>query len=340
MDITRIIGCRYFVADNDEQGNVVLNKLYKVIGIQNEKVLKVHDLLNDTIIKIDKQTLEEECVLLEPDAYVLFTIVNLQNNIEDVIVSMFRVKDMAQANTVPYCVCRQNITNLYGAMIRTQDLSSPFPLEVGMCMSIETIPDGVDYNIMTACDGIKHMTMVAAYLDDKLDDMLSCVKVKKYDAVLETLFQDHIKHVLIDRDIASKQPIHMGYCRTLKSLLEYTSFMYDFRRAFGVAEVDVDLSKGVTEDGRLLPEAKEIIQKSYNKYILNELVIKFDKDIDLDSIQQTKIMICDKNENIYIITYTEGKNYIEDTIHSNSKMSPAEKLEAVFKSAGVVDSSK
>lgn len=336
MDIAKIIGCRFFKAKTREDNTIEVTDLLKVVGLQNESILKVKDLKNnDNIFKIKKAFLESEYTLLEPDAYVMFGIVNLQGNIQDIIVSMFRTKDMENGSNIPYCVCRQNITNLHGAMIRTQDLSSIVPQEVGMCMSLETIPDGIDYSIMTACDSLSHFTMVAAYMDDKLSDLLQCLKINKYDDVLEFLFQEHMKHVVMDKDIVSKDPIHMGYCRTLQSLLEYNSFMYDFRRAFGISEISIDLIENTTEDGKLSPIAKEAIQKAYNKYILEETVIKYDKDIDLDSIAQTRIMVSDANEKVFIITYTEGKEYIENVVRLNSRMKPEEKLEAIFKSEPV-----
>jgi hypothetical protein len=173
--------------------------------------------------------------------------------------------------------------------------------------------------------------MVAAYMDDSLDTILSCIKEKKYDRVLEALFQDHMKHVILDREEVSKDQIHMGYCRTLKTLLTYTNFMYDFRRAFGIAEIDFDLSNCINDNNTLSIDAKEAIQKLYNKYIIDELVIKFDKDIDLESIQVPKLLLCDKNDNVYLITYTEGKEYIEQEIRLNGRMNPTEKLEAIFK---------
>lgn len=337
MDITRIIGCKFFKNEVAEDNSVKLTELYKVVGIQNDTTLKVKDLLHEgDTFKVDKAEFESEYILLEPDAYVLFSTVYLQDNIEDVIVSMFRVSDMLKGGNTPYCVCRQNINNLYAAMIRNDpnDRLNMESKEVGMCMSMETIPDGVDYRVMTACNASKHFTMVATYLDDKLDDMLSCLKMNKYNRVLNDLFTRHMEHEKIPISISNNMNIHNGYCRTLKDLLEHHNFMYDFRRAFGIAEIDTDLTEAITLEGKLIPIAKDIIQSAYNKYILDELVIKFEKDIDLEAIKQDKIMVCDIQQNIYLITYTEGSKYIEDAIRSNSKMNPEQRLEAVFKSTG------
>jgi predicted transglutaminase-like protease len=101
MTIEKMIGCRYFIADTDEEEHTILKRLYKIVGIQNDTTLKVHDLINDKVLKIDKKTLEEENVLLEPDAYIMFSIARLQEGIEDVIVSMFKVSDMEQNNPAP-----------------------------------------------------------------------------------------------------------------------------------------------------------------------------------------------------------------------------------------------
>lgn len=329
--IARMIGCRYFRYEDNGDSSVKITDLLKVVGIQNSTTLKVKDLLGDKMFKINKSVLDDNYILLEPDGYILFSIVSLQDGIRDVIVSMFRNKDMD--NAIPYCVCRQNVINAYSSMIRFQDRDSFTAKDVGMCMSIDSIPDDVDYNIMTACNGIEHASMVAIYLDDTLDIILSCLKLSKFDNVLESLFQDSLKLLSdYDRFARNEDPISKGYCRTLKTLLENNDFMYDFRRAFNITKVDIDLKGNVTEDNKLSDSAKDKLQRIYNKYILDELVIKFDKDIDIDSIVHNMIMICDINDDIYIIQFTEGKEYIEEQIRSNNKMSPTEKLEAVFKS--------
>jgi hypothetical protein len=46
-------------------------------------------------------------------------------------------------------------------------------------------------------------------------------------------------------------------------------------------------------------------------------------------------MVSDANEKVFIITYTEGKEYIENVIRMNSRMKPEDKLEAIFKSEPV-----
>lgn len=336
MDITKIIGCRFFKIIEKESDNLQKLTVLKVIGLQNSTTLKVKNLNSNTNFKINKEELENEYTLLEPDAYILFSIVVLQDNINDIVVSMYKTRDMINGNNIPQCVCRQNITNVHASMIRTVDRSHMDPTEVGMCMSIETIPDGIDYNIMTACNSLEHMVLVAAYLDDSLDTILGCIhRIAKYDSVLEILFQNHINYLdneLYRKNDIKNMPIHSGYCRSLKSLLDYNKFMYDFRRAFGIAEIDINLSSNITSDYKLNDFAKQVIQDAYNKFILNEIVIKYDKDIDLDSIKEDKIIICDNNDEIYLITYTSGKEYIKSVTKINSKMTASEKLETIFRS--------
>lgn len=309
------LGGRYFNAIQNEDGSITVTSLLKVIGRQSKEVFRVKDLINKTIFKIDRTFLLDDYSLLEPDAYVLFNIVDLQDDIQDVIVTMFKYTDMKENNTIPYCVCRQNITNLYSAMIRTQDVNSYTAKDVGMCMSIDSIPDGIDYNIMTACNDISDRSIVAAYLDDSLDDILSCVKQSKYDKVLNQLFQDHVKN--IKEEVNFSDPVHMGYCKTLGVLLDNNDFMYDYRRAFGIVEVDMFLSEGLKEDGTLTPLASQIMSKTFNKIIHGETIIKFDKDIDLESITRQYTLLCDKADIVYIMTYSHQEDlpvYSEESV--------------------------
>lgn len=310
-----VLGGRYFNVEENDDGTVRLTSLLKVIGVQNEDVYRVQDLISKTIFKVHKTFLLREYALLEPDAYVLFNIVDLQDGIQDVIVTMFRHEDMKENNTVPYCVCRQNITNLYSAMIRTQDVDSYTSKEVGMCMAIDSIPDGVDYTIMTACNDISSRHIVASYLDDTLDMILSCIKSKRYDKVLENLFQDHMKHV--SEVVNPSDPIHMGYCRTLKTLLSNNDFMYDYKRAFDIVDVGIDLDKEIQENSTLSPFGKDTITKVFNKIINGESLLKFDKDIDLESIKQQYVLLCDIRDSIYIMTYIDQEDIpVYETVSS------------------------
>lgn len=314
-----LLGSKWFKYDKDGNLNVV-----RVISHANRETVSVIDLkqkLEDVQLKhrrkISIDVLEDAYTLLNPDAYVSFNIVDIGNeekSIKDVIVSIHRLKDLQKLNNVPYAVCRQNVINTYSTVIMKHSTD----WEVGMTMSIETIPEGIDYNIMTACNKCDKVITVAGYLDDNLEDLLMCIKLKdlsEYDRVLVDLYHDHINSIPKEfREEACKVPIHKGYCRYLKQLLEYTDFMYDYERAFGVANIkDVKFSsdhiiEGDPINGFLVDsETLNKIQKAYGFKFINPIFMLFDKDINIDELENEVALIKDATGHVYLCNYIKQK---------------------------------
>ena len=257
--------------------------------------------------------------MLNPDGYVTFNIVTIGNKedgkpVQDVVVTLHRLKDLNTGNKVPYAVCRQNVINTYSTVIMKHSTD----WEVGMTMSVETIPEGIDYNIMTACNTCDKVIAVAAYLDDNLEDILGLVKPKdlhEYDFVLNELYKDHINNIpKLFREEACKAPIHKGYCRYLAQLLDYTDFMYDFERAFGIAKInDIEINDECIEQGDLIngfimkkPQL-EIIEKAYGFKFINPIFMLFDKDINIDELSDEIALVKDCRNKIFLCNYIKQK---------------------------------
>lgn len=289
------LGSKYYNDDN----------LYRVIGFKNAETVRLLDLISKEIIKMPVKELKENYTLLIPDAALSFNIVQLSDNIEDVIVTMNRFADLNEGNQIPYCVCRQNIKDVHANIIKTDFLKYDF---VGASVSIDTVPEGVDYSIMLACNGINYYTILYTYCTDSLSDILSCIPhINKYDVVLNDLFRSYAKYKHLPVGPES-DGVH-GYCSTLKKLLEDNNFMYDFRAGLGIWDINKTM---ITNDNRIEPVLKESIEIMVRHRIESELCIKYNKDVDLDEIKRSYILVADDNDDIYLIVYDKGDEIAYD----------------------------
>lgn len=281
------------------------NNLYRVLSFVNSNTVRVLDLVSKEVIKIDTTTLKKEYTLLLPDAVLSFNIAQLPNNVEDVIIFMNRFADLNDGNQLPYCVCRQNIRDLHANIIKNDFLHQEF---VGCSVSIDSIPPEVDYNIMLACDGLNYYTIVYTYVDDSLEDILSCIPRKdKYDRVLDDLFRSYAKFKHLP--IGPESDGIYGYCSTLRKLLVDNNFMYDFRTGLGVWGIDTEM---IVSDNRIDPKLKESIEIMVRHRINNEICIPYHKDTDIDAIQRSYILVADSTDELYLIVYDKGYDIAYD----------------------------
>ena len=316
-----LLGSKWYRYDKD--GNLVVVRVVRHNSDTNVSVIRLKQKLDEIQSlekrKIDIRDLEDAYTMLNPDGYVTFNIVTIGNkedgkSVQDVVVTLHRLKDLNTGNKVPYAVCRQNVINTYSTVIMKHSTD----WEVGMTMSVETIPEGIDYNIMTACNTCDKVIAVAAYLDDNLEDILGLVKPKdlhEYDFVLNELYKDHINNIpKLFREEACKAPIHKGYCRYLAQLLDYTDIMYDFERAFGIAKInDIEINDECIEQGDLIngfimkkPQL-EIIEKAYGFKFINPIFMLFDKDIDIDELSDEIALVKDCRNKIFLCNYIKQK---------------------------------
>lgn len=324
-----LLGSRFFNYLNGELSVV------KIIGFKNESLARIRvlkkngkDVVQKTTYNIPIEALEEDYTLLNPDCYISFIIANVnvgpdddKRTIQDVIVSMHRIDDINGRNTTPYCVCRQNIRNLFSDTIKRHDMD----FEVGMTMSIETVPEGIDYNIMTACDGVAKALQVVGYNDDNLEDILQCIKPKdmrEFDRTLSILKEEYTNNIPeAYRKEALCSECYRGYCRTLKLLLTHTDFMYDYERGFYITKFpQLDMSKSFKGNGDICnsevflatADQIDIIRAAYNIDIYNPCFIKYDKDVELSQIRRNKLLIKDMNNDVYICIYDTKNGSIEN----------------------------
>lgn len=306
MSTNTPLGTRYFKYDDD--GNLQVYRLTK-----NKPIIELKDMnSDDKISDISDEELKNDYTKLNPDAVIIFNIVTIRD-LKDVIVTVYRKEEINGRDQVPYCICRQNITDFFANSL------DPNMQSCGVSVTKETVPEGVSIQQLTACDNIDSYISIAYYMGESLKQILSYIKskeIREYDNVLYSLFLDHIKYKSktmggkLYLDFAKSQQCVDGYCTTLCDLLYMNNFMYDLMRGFNIYPLNIDLT---TNNNVLNADNRQIIEKLICKNIVPEstVVIEYDKDIDLDEIKTEYILVYDINEKLYVVAFeTHGKYHI------------------------------
>ena len=274
MNNNLLLGAKYYRYEGDDI------KLIRVMKFYSETEVKVFEEDTKETKKITIKELEDLYVRLNPHAIVNFCIAKLKDGLDDVIVTVHKMSDLMSNEPTPYCVCRQNITDIFANQIQLSN-----KMYVGCCMSLETCPPDIDYRIMIACDGMHKCVNVCAYMDDTLDNILEFVKVKEFNNTLESLFIDHVNAAVKNdptlsmmKDRIMRLETYDGYCKTLRLLLEQNNFMYDFYQAFRIIPIDKEVI--YNSEGAVADNIVEIISNLYEVNIVSTLCMEYWYDID------------------------------------------------------------
>lgn len=301
MNNKLLLGAKYYRYEGDEI------KLVRVMKFCSETELKITEEDTKETKKITIKELEENYICLNPHAIVNFCIAQLKDGLlDDVIVTVHKMSDLSSNEPTPYCVCRQNITDIFANQIQISN-----KMYVGCCMSLETCPPDVDYRIMIASDGIRKCISVCTYMDDTLDSILGFVKEKDYNHTLESLFADHVNAVVrtdptltMMKDRIMKLDSYDGYCKTLRLLLEQNNFMYDFYKTFNIIPIDQEVV--YSEEGVVSDNIVEIISELYEVNIVSTFCMKYWYDIELSEINNDYVLIMDKNDNLFVVAFVSN----------------------------------
>ena len=307
MNTNLLLGAKYY--RYDEQNNIEVIRIYKFNDLEVKAYL---DNDKEDKRKLTMEELNKNYVRLNPHSIINFCIVKIKDGLDDVIVMMHKMSDLQKEEPTPYCACRQNITDVFANQIRLSD-----KLYVGCCMSLETCPPDVDYRIMLACDKISKCINLCAYMDDTLESILDIVKTKEFDITLQALFADHVKFEIKQNPVLESMKSRImsldtynGYCQSLKTLLEQNNFMYDFYRGFNIIPIDKEVT--YDNEGVLNPEITKIIGDIFEVNITSTLCMPYWYDIDLSQIDNTYVLLMDKNDNLFVVAYVSiGPKHIE-----------------------------
>ena len=310
----------------DDNNNL---KSIRIIGFKNRNILKTVDVYTNKISFIDINDLDEY-TLLRPDGYIHFNIVTLPdfNNtgkiMHDVVVLLYTIDDLSNV----FAVCRQNTAGFHSNMINITKEEN-----MGFSVSRSTCPPNVVFEQFLQCNDLLLTESISVYIGDTLDTIFQCIKNKEFDRTLDAIFTDYISLIsngkkdveLILKDI----PCFKGYCKDLRTLLEFNEFMDDILYAFNITKINsiipVENDTGVIVDDEVI---RNII---FELNITNPLwykCIPYDKDIELNDIKFKYNLISDIHYNIYVFVYDSNDDFV---ISDYEKLSNAEKANMINK---------
>lgn len=296
------VGSKYYRYNEDEL------EVIRIIKFKNENTVVIMNDKTNEIKNMNIKEIEKDYVLISFDGLIIISKVNIGGDKEDVIVSLFRRKEIDNKDGLPYAVCRQGITDLHAQPL----IEGTGKNYYGACISKDTIPAGIDFGIMVACDKIvKDSTQViAVYLNDTFDNIMNLIKTEKYDSTLNLLFLDHLQFVSQKYgQMYYKSKLSSGECEgyraNLRDLLYDNNFMYDFYRGFNIYPLDFSLK----DQSPIPDDCKENLSNLLCKNIDQAFAMKYYYDIAIGNIQKDYVLVSDINQDIYIVVYTHSGIY-------------------------------
>lgn len=314
IDMVRIVGMRKPFKVKDADSNPSEITIYEYSTGQRKKV-KVVDYKDYTP--------------LEPDGILTASIVSVRDSknkpVKDVIVSATKYLNIKLGiSSIPYAVCRQNITDIfYNLMAKSEDDTM-----AGLAVNMDTCPSNFDFRMMFAADSISFNEFINFYRTDTMEDILSLLKIDKYDEVLKDTYERHCNH--INRPDLLFKSEHAGWCKSLKKLIEINNFESDINQMLGITKLDFALDDYI--DCKCLPsdpqttynvagnELRYWLSLTYKVNMSEVAMIEFDHDINMADFNNSKYLILrDSTNKMYLAVYTTEGEFFEDDLKAKAK---------------------
>lgn len=250
---------------------------------------------DESVARFTDEEIKKDFILLRPNGYLTISSVILEQNLHDVIVGFHRIDDIEKGDNLPYACCRQSVIDIYANMTNRQADEFEY---VGIAIDKDICPEDVDYRMMLACNSIDKSEIVAYYIGDDINKLLSYTKLSYYDGILDYMY-----------NIVNRTKFK-GYHKTVLDLVNTNQFIYNVYRAFDIKPVGIEFMMADTEDdlyaaNPLIPLVENIVKTRVN----SAHIIKYGYDIDLSQIKRSYILIADSAGRIYVLVYDEGEYY-------------------------------
>lgn len=237
--------------------------------------------------------------MLAPDGLISISHVDMPDGIkpngnQDVIVALkaFPKTDAEWENVsdMPYAICRQMSADVFS------NCFDPDNLIIGVSISQDSCPANVDFNVMLACSGLRYTRMIAVYLDDTLDNILSLFDNRIFDRVFEEFIYPKWKNT-------------NGVCRSLRELLTENRFMYDFRKCFKIIEVPFEITDEDIASEQLGDQNTAFLANELKANITETYLINYSREIDCSKFKRKYVLVSSAiNEfsQVFIVGYDEA----------------------------------
>lgn len=309
IDLIRIVNMKKYADKSDPTEVTILN-----LGTNEKKKINIKELKGYTP--------------LEPDGILTFSTVLVKDYStgklsKDVVITGNKFINMKFGDVVPYFVCRQSVTDVfYNLLCKTED-----DMIAGLSVNRDNVPAGLDYGILLACDQITYSDYINFYRTDLLDDLLSMVKVNKFNTVLEDLYNEHAKAVH-DPKLSFLEE-HKGWCKNLQRLLHENNVQNDINEMLGITQVNFNISENIitkklsttSEDFTSVNDNLRYWLSSIYKLNISEIYItEFNHDINLAEYNDARYFILRDSENkLYLLVYTLDGEYKEEELEAKDK---------------------
>lgn len=237
----------------------------------------------------------DEYTMLNPHGYFTASTVTLDNGVKDVICTLHRTKDISDGDSIPYAVCRQSVLDIFANLAKPEEDKNVY---IGLSMSKDTCPPDVDYAVMLLAQNVLKSYNMAVYLDDGIADIMHYIPTSFYNEVLMKMPQLEIPESMGHKAV--------GKCFTLRQLLDYTEFIYDFKSAFATHILDETLN--IDEDGKVDSKSIDLIEQALGFKLYDAFGIEYGYDIDFNRIANDYVIVSDKDNKTYVVSYVKGED--------------------------------
>lgn len=291
------IGSRYFRhTDNGVE-------FVRIVSRHDGEVVKIKFEESGIKRRIKFSELEKFYIRLKEDGTLTVSTVGVnseKNTLFDVVVMLYdnaECKELGVA-ALPKVICRQNISDIFANMV-----SKDGTMYMGCSVSRDNVPADIPFQGLMMCDIVEHSDMISVYKTDTIDDILECIRTKRYDQALDGLFFESIKkYTEYEKKLFIEEGCNTGYVRNLRTLLEINNFNIDFDAAFNIIKVNFNLNPVLGNiDPIILYNLSEIFNCQFETYFMTE----YSEDIDLGKIKDGRyLLLRDNTGKVFVMTYT------------------------------------
>lgn len=289
----------------------------KLLIFRRTSETQITNVVTGNIRSATDQELKDKYVRLTPDASMYIFVTDSKsrkydNPPPDVYVVVNKASTISRFNktlneTPIDLIIRQNCVNIDTTVFDPRNIK----INVGVCIcNIDKNGSQDQINDLMTIRSIDFKTKVDIYLEDTIDDIISCLPKDQINPVNYQLKKIHSMMYC---------NMYNGYCKSLKELLEHNNFISNYRSLYNVINIDfkIDLGKeSYSVNGDLiLTESQHLaFEDILRKHITNISIIKYDRDIDIAKIvSRDHIMVSDTDNIIYLIVYDVVGEYPIDS---------------------------